>query len=122
MSTSRRAFAGTGKMWVNGTLLSEAAKIDATVGGQINRVLTTGHTGETVEDPTKCEISIDGSILRQSSFTARLKRFRRTQEDVTVKVQIGDQVITMRGKVGPQKFATENGKSTFSGSFMGDEV
>lgn len=121
MGTNRGDFAGTGKIWVNGTLFAEAAKISVTIGGQINRVVTTALTGETAEDPTKCEVQVDGSILRRDSFTARLKRWRRSQEDVTVKVQVGSDVTTMRGKVGPIKIDTENGKSTFSGSFMGDE-
>lgn len=121
MPTNRGDFAGTGKIWVQGTLFAEAVKIAVTRGGQINRVVTTALTGETVEDPTKCEIQVEGAILRRNSYLARLNRYRRSQEDVTVKVQIGSDVAVMVGKVGPMKTDTENGKSTFSSTFMGDE-
>lgn len=122
MSTNRGDFAGTGKIWVNGTLFSEAAKISVTLGGQINRVVTTGLTGETVEDPTKAEVQVEGAILKRNSQVSRLKLLRRSQEDVTVKVQVGTVVTQVACKVGPIKFDTENGKSTFSTTFMGDEL
>lgn len=122
MSTNRGDFAGTGKIWVNGTLFSEAAKISVTLGGQINRVVTTGLTGETIEDPTKAEVQVEGAILKRNSLVARLNGYRRGQDDVTVKVQVGSNVIQTRSKVGPMKIDTENGKSTFSGTFMGDEL
>lgn len=120
--SNRADFAGTGKIWVNGTLFSEAAKISVTLGGQINRIVTTGHTGESVEDPTKAEIQVDGAILRRNSYTNRLNNYRRSQEDVTVKVQVGTNVTQARCKVGPMKTDTENGKSNFSTTFMGDEL
>jgi hypothetical protein len=123
MSTTRApgGFAGTGKLWINGTLVSEAARVSGTVGGRLNRVVTLGHTGETTEDPTMMELKIDGSPLRSSSYVATLRRLRRSGSDVTVKVKIGDQTYTGRGKIGPMEVSTENGKSTFATSFMGDE-
>lgn len=119
--TTRRDFAGTGKAWFEGTLFSEAAQISATIGGQTNRVVTTGYTGETIEDPTKCEIRFEGSILKRDSYLRKLTQWRKAQRDVTCKVQIGADVIIARGKLGPLEVRTENGKTTFSTSFMGDE-
>lgn len=121
MSTSRRDFAGTGKLWINGTLYSEAAKVSVTFGGKLNRQVTLGHTGETQEDPTLMEAKIEGAPLRRDSLVKRLNRFRRSGADVTLKVQVGEDVSVGRGKVGPMELSTENGKSSFSTSFMGDE-
>lgn len=120
MGTSRAAFAGTGKAWFNGTLFSEAGQISVTEGGQTNRIVTTGYTGESTEDPTRCEIKFSGSILKRQSFIRRLRGWRRTGEDVTCKVQVGDNVVTSVGKLGPLEITTENGKSTFSTTLMGD--
>lgn len=121
MATTREAFAGTGKLWVNGTLVSEAAEVSVTVGGKLNRQVTLGHTGETVEDPTLMEVKIDGAILRRNSYVRRLKGYRRAGTDVTLKVQVGEEVAVGRGKFGPMEMKTSNGKSSFSTSFMGDE-
>jgi len=121
MATTREAFAGSGKAWVNGTLFSEAADVSGTIGGKLNRQVTLGHTGETVEDPTLMEVKIDGAILRRRSYLSRLKGFRRAGTDVTLKIQIGEEVYVGRGKFGPIEVKTSNGKSSFSTSFMGDE-
>ena len=121
MATSRRGFAGTGKLWINGTLYSEAAKVSITLGGKLNRQVTLGHTGETQEDPTLMEVKIEGAPLRRRSLVSRLNGFRRSGEDVVLKVQVGENVATGEGKIGPMELGTENGKSTFSTSFMGDE-
>lgn len=118
---ARVDFAGTGKVWINGTLFSEAAKITSTVGGKINRQLTTGYTGENVEDPTLMEVKIEGAPIRRDSLLTRIDRYRETQEDVTLKVQVGSRVRVGRGKIGPLEEGTEPGKSTFSTSFMGDK-
>lgn len=121
MATTREPFAGTGKLWVNGTLFSEAADVSVTIGGKLNRQTTLGHTGETVEDPTLMEVKIDGAILRRRSYLGRLKGYRRAGTDVTLKLQIGEEVSVGRGKFGPIEAKTSNGKSSFSTSFMGDE-
>lgn len=121
MSTDRAAFAGTGKLWVNGTLVSEAADVSGTIGGKLNRVVTLGLTGETVEDPTLMEVKIEGAILRRNSHLRRLKAYRRRGEDVTLKLQVGEDVYVGQGKFGQMEVKTSNGKSTFSTSFMGDE-
>ena len=118
---SRAQFAGTGKLWVNATLFSEAAKVSGTYGGKLNRQVTLGHTGETTEDPTMMELKIEGAPLRRDSLLTRLHDLRRSGADLTVKVQIGSMVHIGRGKIGPIEEGTENGKSTFSTSFMGDE-
>lgn len=121
MATNRASLAGTGKLWINGTLFSEAAEVSATIGGKINRQVTLGISGETVEDPTLFEAKIDGAILRRQSYLSRLKAFRRAGTDVTLKLQVGEDVSVGRGKFGPIELKTSNGKSSFSTSFMGDE-
>jgi hypothetical protein len=121
MATNRANIAGTGKLWINGTLVSEAAEVSATIGGKINRTITLGLTGEVVEDPTLFEAKIDGAILRRQSYLAKIKAFRRAGTDVTLKLQVGDNVSIGRGKFGPIELKTANGKSSFSTSFMGDE-
>ena len=118
---ARRSFASTGKLWINGTLYSEAAKVSATLGGKLNRVVTLGYTGETVEDPTMMEAKIEGAPLRSESLLRRLHGFRRAGTDVSLKVAVGSDVYVGRGKIGPIEVSTENGKSAFSTSFMGDE-
>lgn len=121
MGTTRADFAGTGKIWINGTLFSEAGEVSGTIGGKLNRQVTLGHTGETVEDPTLMEVKISGAVLRRQSYTRRLKALRRSGEDVTLKLQVGEDIYMGRGKVGPMEITTKNGQSTFSTSFMGDE-
>ena len=118
---TRAAFAGTGRLWINGTLYSEAAKVTGTYGGKLNRQVTLGHTGETVEDPTLMEVQIEGAPLKRDSLLPRLHAVRRSGEDVALKTQVGSVVHRGRGKIGPIEEGTENGKSTFSTSFMGDE-
>lgn len=114
-------FSGTGKFWLNGTLISEAARVSGTIGGRINRVVTLGYTGETTEDPTLMELKIDGSPLRSGSAVTVLRRLRRSGTDCTVKLKIGSETYTGRGKIGPLEISTEQGKATFATSFMGDE-
>ena len=121
MATQRRDFAGTGKTWCNGTLFSEAAQTSVKIGGALNRMVTQGYTGEVQEDPTRCEISIEGAVLRRSSLVSRLRRWKASGEDITVKVQIGTETVTARGKIGALSVRTENGKSSFSAEFMGDQ-
>lgn len=117
---ARADFAGTGKTWINGTLFSEVGETSVDPLGKLTRVLTQGHTGETMDDPTGVEIKFDGAILRRRSFIGRLQAWQNSQEDVTVKVQVGDNVAIARGKIHGLSFKTSNGKSTFSGGFMGD--
>lgn len=117
----RANFAGTGKLWFNGTIFSEAAKVTATIGGKLNRQVTLGLTGETTEDPTMMELKIEGAPLKSDSLLDRLHEFRRSGRDVGVKLQIGSRVLKGRGKIGPIEEGTENGKSTFSTTVMGDE-
>lgn len=120
MATTRGDFAGTGKTIINGTTFSEAADTTAEPTGKLTRVLTQGHTGETMDDPTGVEIKWEGAVLRRRSMTRRLQGWQDTQEDVTVRVEIGDNVVMARGKLHGLTFKTTNGKSTFTGGFMGD--
>lgn len=118
---ARGDFAGTGKTWINATLFSEAGQTNYTPLGKLTRVLTQGYSGETMDDPTGCEIKFEGAVLRRQSFIARLQGWQDRQEDVTVKVQVGDNVRVARGKIHGLEIKTENGKTTFSCGFMGDK-
>lgn len=121
MATNRADFAGTGKLWGNGTLISEAAKVSLKTGGKIQRQVTLGHTGETKEDPTLAEIDIEGAILRRASLYTRLEGWSDREEDVTWKVQVGGITKTVVGKIHDLSLSTENGKSAFSAKVTGDK-
>ena len=121
MGTARADFAGTGKLWGNGTLISEAAKVSMKSGGKIQRQVTLGYTGETKEDPTAAEIDIEGAVLRRQSLYTRLEGWSDREEDVTWKVQVGSITKIVVGKISDLGLTTENGKSTFSAKVTGDK-
>ena len=121
MATNRADFAGTGKLWMNGTLISEAAKVSMKSGGKIQRLVTLGYTGETKEDPTLAEITIEGAVLRRASLYERIEGWSDREEDVTTRVQIGTISRTVKGKVSDLDLSTENGKSSFSAKVTGDK-
>lgn len=119
-TTVRKDFAGTGKLWINGTLFSEAAEVSVKYGGKLNRQVTLGFSGETREDPNLFTADIKGAVLRRESFVKKLNAFVANDVDVRLKVQIGDNVAKAIGKIGELGLDTAQGKSTFSASFSGD--
>jgi hypothetical protein len=121
MATNRADFAGTGKLWGNGTLISEAAKVSMKSGGKIQRLVTLGYTGETKEDPTMSEIDIEGAVLKRDSLYTRLEGWSDREEDVTWKVQVGRITKIVIGKIHDLSLSTENGKSSFSAKVTGDK-
>lgn len=121
MATNRGDFAGTGKLWGNGTLISEAAKVSLKSGGKIQRQVTLGLTGETKEDPTLAEIDIEGAVLKRASLYTRLEGWSDNETDVTWKVQVGAITKTVVGKIHDLSLSTENGKSNFSAKVTGDK-
>ncbi len=120
-TTTRADFAGTGKLWINGTLVSEAAEVSVKFGGRLNRVVTMGFSGETREDPNLFTAEIKGAVLRRNSFVKKLRGFVERDEDVRLKVQIGDDVAKATGKLGDVSLDTSQGKATFSANFSGDK-
>lgn len=121
MGTTRADFAGTGRIWINGTLFSEAAEVSVKYGGKLNRQVTLGYSGENREDPGLFTADIKGAILRRNSFVARLNGFIERDEDVRIKVQIGANVAKAVGKLGELGLDTSQGKSNFSATFSGDK-
>lgn len=119
--TTRADFAGTGKLWINGTLVSEAAEVSVKFGGRLNRVVTMGFSGETREDPNLFTAEIKGAVLRRNSFVKKLRGFVERDEDVRLKVQIGDDVAKAAGKLGDVGLDTSQGKASFSANFSGDK-
>ena len=118
--TTRADFAGTGKLWINGTLFSEAAEVSLKYGGKLNRLTTLGLSGEVREDPSLITADIKGAVLRRDSQVAKLNRFVDADEDVRIKVQVGTLVTKATGKLGDLSIDTSQGKSSFSASFSGD--
>lgn len=121
MGTTRADFAGTGKLWINGTLFSEAAEVSVKYGGKLNRVVTLGFSGENREDPNLFTADIKGAILCRNSFVRKLNAFVENDEDVKIKIQVGDNVAKAIGKIGDLGLDTAQGKSTFSANFSGDK-
>ena len=119
-STVRRDFAGTGRLWINGTLVSDAAEVSVKFGGKLNRTLTIGFSGETREDPNLFTADIKGAVLRRESFDNKIVAFIDDDEDVKLKVQVGTNVAKATGKLGELGLDTSQGKSSFSATFSGD--
>ncbi len=118
--TVRKDFAGTGKIWVNGTLVGDAAEVSVKFGGKLNRTVTLNYSGETREDPNLVTADIKGAVLRSESFVARLQGYIERDEDVRLKVQVGRNVVKARGKLGDAELSTSQGKANFSTNFSGD--
>lgn len=118
--TQRRDFAGTGKLWINGTLFSDAAEVSVKFGGKLNRTVTLGYSGETREDPSMLTADIKGAVLRRESFVSRLEGYVDDDVDVKLKLQVGTNVVRAIGKIGDLGVDTSQGKSNFSAAFSGD--
>ncbi len=119
-STVRRDFAGTGKLWINGTLVSDAAEVSVKFGGKLNRQVTLGFSGETREDPNLFTADIKGAVLRRESYVNKIVSFIDDDEDVKLKVQVGNNVAKATGKLGEIALDTAQGKASFSAAFSGD--
>ncbi len=120
-TTTRADFAGTGKLWINGTLVSEAAEVSVKFGGKLNRVVTMGFSGETREDPNLFTAEIKGAVLRRDSFVGKIEGFVDNDQDVKLKVQVGNNVAKATGKLGDVSLDTSQGKASFSANFSGDK-
>lgn len=120
MTTRREPIAGTGKVWINGTLFGEAEKITVKSLAKHERRVGTGVTGESVSDPTGVTIDVSGFVIKRNSQMTKLTRFGQSQEDITVKVTIGNETTVAVCKVLIPEYSTENGKSDFSCQFTGD--
>jgi len=120
--TTRADFAGTGKLWLNGTLLAEAAEVSVKFGGKLERVVTLGLSGENRADPNLITADIKGAVLRRQSFVARIERWVEEDADVRFKVQVGTFVAKATGKIGEVSLDTSQGKTSFSAAFSGDKT
>lgn len=118
--TQRAAFAGTGKLWINGTVFAEAAEVSMKYGGKLNRQVTLGLSGETREDPNLMTADIKGAMLARDSLVERLNRYNDEDTDITLKVQVGRLVAKAVGKIGELSLDTSQGKTMFAAAFSGD--
>lgn len=118
---ARKEFAGAGKAWLNGTLVADATSIDVTIGGNSSRVNTTGgNNGEIIVDPNMMKVSVQNAVPKTGTAVRDISRAREAKVDVTLKVQIGNNVRTGRGKITSEKLSGAPGKGEFSFEFEGD--
>ncbi len=119
---ARKEFAGGGRVWADGTLLGDATNISVAIGGSTTRVNTTGgNTGEIKNDPTMAKIDIQHAIPKSGSDVLKIRRWHRAGTDRTWKVQVGNNVVVVRGKVASFKMDAAPGKGECSFSVEGDE-
>ncbi len=119
---ARKEFAGGGRVWADGTLLGDATNISVAIGGSTTRVNPTGgNTGEIKNDPTMAKIDIQHAIPKSGSDVLKIRRWHRAGTDRTWKVQVGNNVVVVRGKVASFKMDAAPGKGECSFSVEGDE-
>lgn len=119
---ARKEFSGGGRVRGDGTLLADATNIDVTVGGSTSRVVTTGgNTGEVKSDPTMAKISIQHAVPKTGDAVLKIRRWLRAGSDHTWIFTVGNNVVTVRGKVSSAKLGAAPGKGEFSFEVEGDE-
>lgn len=118
---SRKEFSGSGRVYINGTLVADATDISVDIGGDATRVVTTGgSTGEVISDPTKMTANVQHAVPKTGTAIRDVSRFRERQTEVTLKLEVGSNIRTGRGKIVSEKHSTSPGKSEFSFAFQGD--
>lgn len=118
---ARKEFAGAGRAWLNGTLIADATSIDVTIGGNSSRIITTGgNSGEITSDPNMMKVSVQHAVPKTGTAIRDVSRAREAKTDVTLKVQVGNNVRTGRGKITSEKLSGAPGKGEFSFEFEGD--
>lgn len=119
---ARKEFSGGGRFFGNGSLLGDATNIEVSVGGPTTRVVTTGgNTGEVKSDPTMAKITISHAVAKTGADVLKVRRWHRLSTDVTWKVVVGNNTVTVKGKVSSLKFSAAPGKGEFSFEIEGDE-
>lgn len=118
---ARQEFSGGGRIWGNGTLLANATNIDVTIGGNSTRIVTTGgNSGEVTSDPNMMKVSVQHAVPKTGTTVRQISRWRELRTDITLKVQVGNNVRTGRGKITSEKLGASPGKGEFSFEFEGD--
>lgn len=118
---AREEFSGGGRLWIDGRLVANATNIDVTIGGPSSRINTTaGNTGEVTSDPTMMKVSVQNAVPKAGTATRDISRYRERRVDVTLKVQVGNNTRTGRGKITSEKLGAAPGKGEFSFDFEGD--
>ena len=119
---ARKEFSGGGRLFGNGSLLADATNISISIGGNSSRVVTTGgNTGEVKNDPTMCKVSVQHAVPKSGSDVLKIRRWHRAATDITWKVVIGNNTITLVGKVTSFKMDAAPGKGECSFEIEGDE-
>lgn len=118
---ARKEFSGGGRLWMDGELIGDATNVDVTIGGNSTRINTTaGNTGEITADPTMMKVSVQKAVPKNGTMVLKVSRAREQKRDVTLKVQVGNNVRTGRGKITSEKLGAGPGKGEFSFEFEGD--
>ena len=119
---ARKEFSGGGRLFGNGSLLADATNISISIGGNSSRVVTTGgNTGEVKNDPTMCKVSVQHAVPKSGSDVLKIRRWHHAATDITWKVVIGNNTITLVGKVTSFKMDAASGKGECSFEVEGDE-
>ena len=119
---ARKEFSGGGRAFCNGSLLGDATNIEVSVGGSTSRIVTTaGNTGEVTSDPTMAKVDIQHAVAKSGADVLKIRRLHRSKSDATWKFVVGNNTITVRGKVATFKMSAAPGKGDFSFSIEGDE-
>ena len=119
---ARKEFSGGGRLFGNGSLLADATNISISIGGNSSRVVTTGgNTGEVKNDPTMCKVSVQHAVPKSGSDVLKIRRWHRAATDITWKVVIGNNTITLVGKVTSFKMDAAPAKGECSFEIEGDE-
>ncbi len=118
---ARKEYSGAGRLFGNGSVLGDALNIDVSIGGPTARIVTTGgNTGEVKSDPTMAKITVTHAVPKTGSDILKIRRWHEASADVTWKVVIANNTVTVRGKVSTVKFGTAAGKGEFSLEIEGD--
>ncbi len=118
---ARKEFSGGGRLWIDGALLGDATNIDVTIGGASTRIVTTANnTGEVKSDPNMMKVSVQHAVPKTGADVRKISRAREAGTDVTLKVQVGNNVRTGRGKITSEKLSVAAGKGEYSFEFEGD--
>lgn len=118
---SRKEFSGGGRLFGNGSLLADATNIEVSIGGPTSRIVTTGgNTGEVKSDPTMAKVTVSHAVPKTGADITKIRRWHETSSDVTWKVVVGNNTVTIRGKVSSFKMSAAPGKGECSFEIEGD--
>ncbi len=118
---ARKEFSGGGRLFGNGSLLADATNIEVSIGGPTSRIVTTGgNTGEVKSDPTMAKVTVSHAVPKIGTDIQKIRRWQDTSADVMWKVVVGNNTVTIKGKVSSLKVSAAPGKGECSFEIEGD--